>query len=412
MENYLGALGKLKPEERWPQARRWIMAEELGFYEELREREPLLRFPELTLASRFVDCDEILRRHDLFSVALYQPKQGDYFMAQDDTAQHWREKSIMRCVLDFEEVPRIRAFVADKAKSLLALGKGDFDAVKGLTRATPIALVQEWFGYVDSDPDDLCAWSYWSQMDSFWNQPFDANPNSAQIIANSQAGAVALGKYMTGLVQKRSAELAAGVKLEDPVSRLVVLARSGGLNNFPPERLIRNIGGLLIGAVETTSHAVCNVIEFFLGRPELLESARAAAGASDPTAFDGYAFEALRFRPAFPYFFRTVTAPTVLGRGLEYEQQFETGETVFALTHSAMFDENAFVNPEDFDPKRGMTNSFHFGLGLHECLGRAVASVMIPEIVRQALLLPGLTVDPIDTQGGPVPESWRWRWAA
>ena len=39
----------------------------------------------------FADCEEILRRHDLFSVSLYRPKQGDHLMAQDDTAQLWRE---------------------------------------------------------------------------------------------------------------------------------------------------------------------------------------------------------------------------------------------------------------------------------------------------------------------------------
>ena len=47
---------------------------------------PVLALPELTLAFRAADCLLILRRHDDFGVDLYQPKQGDYFMAQDDTA--------------------------------------------------------------------------------------------------------------------------------------------------------------------------------------------------------------------------------------------------------------------------------------------------------------------------------------
>jgi cytochrome P450 len=412
MESYLDALNDLSPEQRWPQARRWIFEERLPFFEELRDREPLLRLPELTIASRFTDCDEILRRHDLFSVALYQPKQGSYFMAQDDTAQHWREKSIMRAVLDFEDLPKIRAFVNEKTKSRLEAAKGEIDAVNGLTRAVPISLVQEWFGFTDSNPDDLFAWSYWSQMDAFWNQSFDANPNAAQIVANREAGNVALGKYVVGLAQRRGAELKAGAPPRDPVSRLIVLANCGAIANFPPERLLLNIGGLLIGAVETTSHAAVNAIDFFLKEPGLLADAGEAAGAADASVFDGFVFEALRFRPAFPYFFRTVTAPTCLGRGADYEEEFEPGETVLALTNSAMFDEAAFIDPQDFDPERGMTNSFHFGLGLHECLGRAIGAVMIPEIVRQALLLPGLEAGDIDRRGGPVPESWSWRWRA
>ena len=79
---------------------------------------------------------------DIFSVALYKPKQGDYWMAQDDTAVHWREKSIMRAILDREDIPDIRTFVAHKAAELLAAAGGSMDAVPGLTRAVPLALVQ------------------------------------------------------------------------------------------------------------------------------------------------------------------------------------------------------------------------------------------------------------------------------
>ena len=81
----------------------------------------------------------------------------------------------------------------------------------------------------------------------------------------------------------------------------------------------------------------------------------------------------------------------MLGRGETYETTIPKGTTVLAMTHSGMFDPKALPHPDDFDPTRGPGNQFHFGLGLHECLGRAVGGVMIPEIVRQALRLKGLT---------------------
>jgi cytochrome P450 len=80
------------------------------------------------------------------------------------------------------------------------------------------------------------------------------------------------------------------------------------------------------------------------------------------------------------------------------------------VTHSAMFDPEAQTNPDRFDPNRGLDNQFHFGLGIHECLGRAIGQVMIPEIVRQSLRLNALNVGPIDRKGGPVPEAWQWQW--
>ena len=78
-----------------------------------------------------------------------------------------------------------------------------------------------------------------------------------------------------------------------------------------------------------------------------------------------------------------------------------------------MFDEAAFAEPERFDATRPFERTFHLGLGLHECLGRAIARVMIPEIVRHCLRLPDLRSEgPIDHAGGPFPERWTLRWHA
>jgi len=153
-----------------------------------------------------------------------------------------------------------------------------------------------------------------------------------------------------------------------------------------------------------------NALQFLLSRPDILPQALAAAQSDDASAIDGYVLEALRFRPAFPYFFRTAEQDTVLGRGTPHEAPVTTGTTVLALTQSAMFDPMALPHPDDFDPGRGAGNQFHFGYGLHECLGRAIAAVMIPEIVRQALRLANLTTAPVDCKGGPVPEAWAWHW--
>lgn len=63
-------------------------------------------------------------------------------MDEDDTAVHWREKSIMRAVLDREEIAAIRTYVGDKTAALLAAAGNSMQAVAGLTRAAPLALVR------------------------------------------------------------------------------------------------------------------------------------------------------------------------------------------------------------------------------------------------------------------------------
>ena len=332
-------------------------------------------------------------------------------MAQDDTAEHWREKSIMRAILDFEDLPAIRSYVAEKASGLLEAAGCSMDAVSGLTRAVPVALVQDWFGFSESDPAALTRWSYWNQMDAFWNQPFDSIvvADQDEIVAEREAANEEMRAYLVTLVQKRAGELQAGQIGQDPVSRLLRLASSKSLR-FEIPRLVLNAGGLLIGAVETTSHAAVNALDYLLSRPDLLDAARTAATSDDPEAVDGYVFEALRFKPAFPYFFRVCEHSTELGRGTDYQTSIAKGTTVLAVTHSAMLDEDAYPAAETFDPNRWHSNAFHFGQGLHECLGRAIGGIMIPEIVRQALRLDGLRPGPVDRRGGPVPESWDWTW--
>jgi cytochrome P450 len=411
MGAYLQRFDATPVNARWPLVRGWIFGEPLPFFAELRHERPILAMPEVTLVTRFNDCTEILLRHDLFSVALYKPKQGDYWMDQDDTAVHWREKSIMKAVLDRDEIPAIRAYVADKAASLLAAAGGKLDAVGGLTRAVPLALVQDRFGFKLSEAASLCKWSYWNQIDAFWNQPFDAIawPDQSKVVDERESANKEMAVYLVALIAAREAELKLGVTAQDPVSRLLALSASKAVN-FDLKRVVINTGGLLIGAVETTSHAAVNALEVLMQRPDELARARAAALSDDATAVDGFVFEALRFKPAFPYFFRTCEQDTVVGRGTPHESAVAKGTTVLAVTHSAMFDPEAMANPDQFDPTRGLGNQFHFGLGLHECLGRAIGQVMVPEIVRQSLRLNGLTVAAVDYNGGPVPEAWQWTW--
>jgi len=414
MPSYLEQLDAAPAAKRWAMARGWLFGEPLPFFAELRAKRPVLVLPELTLVTRFADCDRVLRNHATFGVDLYKPKQGGYWMAQDDTAQHWREKSIMRSILDYEEVAPMRAYVGQKAAALLAAAHGTMDVVGGLTRAVPVALTQDWFGYSDANPHDLEQWSYWNQQDAFHNQPFDAVAvaDPGAIVRHRELSDLALAAYLAALIAARTVEIKTGGDRQDPVSRLLRLSFSGALK-FSVEQVLSNVGGLLIGAVETTSHCAVNALQGLLGRPDVLAAARQAAIAADPAAFDGFVFECLRWKPAFPYFFRTCHAPTTLAQDTEFATAVPAGATVLAVTHSAMFDETMFADPDRFDPTRPTGDTFTFGLGLHECLGRAIGAAMIPEIVRQCLMLPGLRqVSPPDYKGGAVPEAYQLAWDA
>lgn len=416
--NYVHSLKHTPAPERWQRVRQWMDDQPLPFYSELRRERPILQLPGMVLVSRFDDCMAVLQQHERFTVALYQPKQAGFWMAEDETPRHWREKGVMRTILDLEDLPRLRAFASERAATLLASAGGGMDAVSGLSRAVPVALVQEMFGYDQSDPAEIRSWSFWNQFDAFYNQPFHASsqlePSPERITAERQAANARMGAYLRSLLQRRAAELAASGSAThrgDPATRLLRLSQSGAVD-FDLQRVARNVGGLLIGTIETTSQAVIHALSFLLSDPERREEAIAAAQQDEDTAIDGHVLEALRFHPPFPYFFRVCEQPTLLGLGTPSEQLIPAGTTVLTLNHSAMFDPSGFVDPDRFDPERNQSLNFLFGHGHHECLGRHIGAVIIPAIVRQVLRLPAIqAAGPVDRSGGPFPEHFPLRWS-
>ncbi|MEO1043806.1 MAG: cytochrome P450 [Pseudomonadota bacterium] len=417
MTGYLAQLDAIPAEQRWAMARGWLFdkADARPFFAELRADRPVLILPEVTLVTRWADCMTVLRRHNTFGVDLYKPKQGDYFMAQDDTAAHWREKSLMKAILDREKIPEMREWIGERTRDILAAAPGEIEIVRQVSRGVPVHLVEEWFGFRGGDHDDMIQWSYWNQQDAFWNQPFDAPfiDDPERIVRKRKKAIFMMFLYLARLTAGRSVAVkigGAGHDDGDPVSRLIRMTFAD-MFRFNLRDVISNVGGLLIGAVETTSHCVVNAVEYLLENPDLHAEARAAALRAEPEDFDGYIFEALRYRPAFPYYFRTVKRDTLLAAGTGHEETVHTGSTVLAVTYSAMFDPEGFAAPDSFDPQRDFSDSFTFGQGIHSCLGRHIAAVMVPEIARQILRLDGLSATAApDYRSGRVPETWQLNW--
>ena len=413
MGAYLTKLDGLAPAARWPQARAWLYAEPAPFFAELRAERPVYATPEVTLATSYADCSLILRRHLSFQVDLYKPKQGDYLMCQDETPTHAREKAIMRSLLDRDELPAMRAWIGEAAAARLAAARGHVDATHGLARAVALSLVEEWFGFEDADRQKLFEWSYWNQQDAFHNQPFDHRPDAIAVTTKRTDGTFGMGLYLARLIAKKTIEVKLGQGGDRPVARLLRLYFSGGLHpTFDIKRVLINVGGLLIGAVETTNHTVVNALAEIFARPDVLIRARAAAADPDPRKTDGFALEALRFNPAFPYFFRTAHRDVELSGGTPHATTIQPGTTVLAVTRSAMQDEHVFPHPQVFDETRAFGDTFTFGIGEHECLGKAIGEILVCETVRQVLRLNGVhAAGEIEWQGG-APEHWALQWAA
>ena len=437
-KDYLKEYDNVAEAQKFSLVKKWMETEPLPFFKQLREQRPILVTPLCTLVSHFNDVRDVLQMPKIFTVALYKSKMGDYLMTHDDNAVHDREKAIMQSMLNRDDIPFVREVVARNARQILDTANGQIEAAYNYCRAVPASLVQDYFGFDCVEKKDLIEWSYWTQYDSFHNHFFNLlSEKETQYFSNQKEEmSKKFTMYMTGLILRRTVAVKAnqavgfilcawffllkiGHRLmgsdkyelkDDIVTRMISTSYSEALE-YPIARLGLNAGGLLIGAIETTSQAVAQVIQMLLEKPELTAMAVEAARKENTDEFDAIVWEALRFVPIAPFLFRQTASAYTLAKGTDHETAIPAGTNVLALTQSAMFDAYAFENPDEFIPKRNWYHHFNFGFGSHECLGKYVGMVMIPEMVRQIFLMSNIKAESkINYKEGPFPEEYFLSW--
>jgi cytochrome P450 len=397
-------------DERWPLTRSWLDERPMALFAELRAQRPVLDTPECVLFARYVDVIEILRQPKTFTVELYVPAIGEFMLAQDDTPLHTREKAVMHSMLNRDDIARVRGMVGDQAKQLLDAAQGRLDLGQNYSRLVPIGIVQQYFGLDGEDARKMIGWSYSKQLDAFRNQTFLELEDRDGVRARSDQAGQEIAVYLGQLLVRKGGDLKAGKTNDDIVTRLLQSQFPPAVE-FPVPRAARNAGGLLVGTIETTSQAVLQCLRQLFKRDDVLARAVAAAQSEDTTEFDGIVWEALRWDPVAPFVFRLAARDAVVAGGTERETRVAKGRVVLPLLHSAMFDPELFPHPEQFDSGRPFENYMHFGYGSHECLGKYVGMVLIPEMVRQLLLRPGLKPESgLDFGGTPYPQHYMMSW--
>lgn len=375
-----------------------------SLFAELRSARPILPLPSFTVLTRWADVVDALSRPTTFRVPYgphMDPSVGPFMLGRDDAEPNWRDKSVMRTLMRWDDVPGIRAFAAETAAAALAAaGPAKVDVVQTVSRLVPLRVVQRCFGFPGPDDASMLRWSWATQADMFHNLT-----NDPHVLENCVRAGTEMRAWVRMFLQTREPWHAAPGG--DIVSRLLRLTGTG-LSGLDAEEVVSNICGLLVGAIETTSQAIVNAVEQILLRPEIAARAAAAAQSGDATALDAIVWEALRFNPMTTFVARVATEDAILGPGSPHETQVRAGSVIACGIGSAMFDPGVFPEPDTFRDRR-RTSYLHMGFGQHECLGTYIAYAIIPETIRQLLLLPALHLLPeggstIDVAGGPFAE--------
>ncbi|HEX8243458.1 MAG TPA: hypothetical protein VF541_08185 [Longimicrobium sp.] len=355
----------------------------------LRRHAPLLKLGPRVIVSRHADVLDVLSRDREFTISQVNGPSidrinGPFILAMDRGPEYERDHAALRMAARYDDLDRVREMARDSAARRVEAARPArrIEAVQGLTRAVAADTVAHYFGFPGPDRATMMRWLRNLFQDAFANPLADPFVRSAAVQSFAE-----LKAWIPGEIARRRA---AGVAdAGDVLGRLI--AMQGPERPWADDDWVRrNIAGLVVGAVETTSRFSILAVDELLRRPGELAGAQEAARADDVDLVRQYAWEAVRFNPHTPLMSRFCAGGAVLARGTPRERTIPANTSVLLDVLGASFDADGVPEPGRFRTDRDVRGYLHFGWGMHQCFGLAVNHVQIPEIVAALLRLPGL----------------------
>jgi cytochrome P450 len=327
------------------------------------------------VVSSWDDVREVLERDNEFRIApvnkaRIEAVSGPFILGMDRSPELFRQREAVYGALRGMDGGPARAVLRDEPRRLLenAFARhGQIDVVNGYARPIAARTAVAVFGIAGPSEQDLMRVVRAIFHETFLNIGGDADVANTGVAAGGELAAW----IRTEIARRRSA----GAMGRDVLGLLLSHQPSSGL---PPESVSWMLSGLLVGAIDTTATAVCNIVAEMLADSNVGQSM--LADIDNSPRFLGWCYELLRRRPHNPIVLRRTAIPLMLGN-----RAVPPNMTVFAATIAAMQDPGAFPDPSRMLPARPLQNYLHFGHGLHLCSGRDINGIQIPVLVRELL---------------------------
>ncbi|MGA2292908.1 cytochrome P450 [Bradyrhizobium sp.] len=375
----------------------------------LRRFRPIFIFKKLVVVTRARDVREVLQRFDDFTMGDFiDPGMpwGTFLMTVDWRQRHAQERQLLQDAVDPTDVDKIRAIVDARCRRQIDPAGGRIDVVSQLLEPVVVDIAKEYFGVpplAGSTQQMAHAMRDLAGI-IMVNPPVGSEPWS-----RSRASIAKVTDLLLQELSHKSSAVAGpppAALANDLLTRLVQRLQGAGAPNWFDEDWIRRyLTGLLATGGATIVRAGAGAIDQILAHPGGLEKAQAVAIELNQAAQSGvqqrvdelretlrhFVHEALRFRPMLPLLIRDTPRETVIAYGTKRARMVRAGTRVLAPPLSAMFDPEAFSDPERFDPSRPFESYLHFGSGPRHCFGRYIAETVLLEVFRSLLVLPGLS---------------------
>ncbi len=370
-----------------------LAAGQPGLFYFLQRRFPVLKIPFVKLLTvnkndllvEFLNRDEDFTVEEINSEKMSDQK-GAFFLGMDRmNPQFNRERNFVRKATKKDDLDNIRTFVRTKAEEIVSNAKqyGKLDVANTLDHPVLIGLLAYYFGVTTPSEPKMKEWCSRLFYDLFLN--FKNNKEKHQLAVKA---AFERKTWTLEIIKQYRQDLKDGKTIPDNLlSRLLIMAQEPGNEWANDESLERNIGGLLTGILETTNKSVIFALDVLFRNPDVLPGAIEAAHSMDTKKMFGYVSEALRFNPVQPGVIRYCESKQFISGMGDKNYTIPAKSKVFALTACAMFDPAAFPEPKKFNPNRESAVYMNYGFGPHECYGKYINSITIPELVAAVLRL-------------------------
>lgn len=340
---------------------------------------------------RWADVADVLDRDGDFRIApvnagRIEAVSGPFILGMDRSAALFDQREAAYGALrDADKAPVMAMIAAEPDRLLDAAGSGEIDVVNGYARLVAARVAVALFGIKGPSEADLMRVAR-----ALFHETF-LNLNGDKAI---EATGIAAGKELTRWIAVESQNRrVAGKPGSDMLGRLLEREAAGVIT---ADAVPNILSGFLVGAIDTITTAVANIMTEVLTDRELELSM--LRDVDDTRRLRGWCWEVLRRRPHNPLVLReAIAGVSAAGKPVK------PGARVFALTLSAMQDGRVFGDPKRLDPGRPPELYMHFGRALHACAGRDINAIQIPALVA-ALLRHGARRRSAVKFTGPFPD--------
>lgn len=275
---------------------------------------------------------------------------SEHWMILRDPPTHTRLRGLVNKAFTPRMIQRIVPRIAAHAEQLLAakLPTGQIDLIDDYARPLPVLVIAEMLGIPPEDYQLFIPWAAALAKTIDLRQTDDVRLRGTQAITE-------LCDYLRGAIASRRAD-----PRDDLISGMLQAEENGRKLN--DDEVLGMITLLFMAGNDPTMHLIGNAALALLRHPELGARLR-----SQPALIENALDELLRYDSCVQMTFRFVMEDLTLGG-----KRLRAGDHVALVLGSALRDPAYCPSPDRIDLDR-QNNKLAFGLGIHFCLGVALA---------------------------------------